>query len=288
VTVVGTTADWIEIRQFRLARGRFLNDGDDAGRARVVVLGASAKTSLFPDTIEATGRTVWIDRTPFEVIGVLEPKGVSIDGRATEDDRIFVPLQTAMRRLFNIDYIRTVYLEGVDASVLDQAEADAAALLRARHDITPGAADDFDIQNQRVLLETELATQASFRRLIAGLGLLALFVGGSGILSLMLLSVRERRHEIGLRIAVGARRCDIAVQFLAESLLLALTGGIAGITLGALAARVVARFSTWPAALSIEVIATAAAAAVITGTISGVLPAWRAASLDPVVGLRAQ
>lgn len=288
VTVVGTTSDWIAIRAFRLASGRFIDDGDDAGRARVVVLGASAKASLFPDTLDAAGRTIRIDRTPFEVIGVLEPKGVSIDGRATEDDRIFVPLQTAMRRLFNIDYIKTIYLEGLDADVLDRAETDAADLLRARHDIGAGDEDDFVIQNQRVLLETELAAQASFRRLIIGLGVLALIAGGSGILALMLLSVRERRREIGLRIAVGARRRDIAMQFLGESLLLAFTGGIAGITLGALASRLIATFSTWPATTSPQAIITAGAAALLTGTLSGVPPAWRAASLDPVEGLTAE
>lgn len=286
VTVVGTTADWIEIRRFPLDEGRFFSEGDDLGRARVVVLGATAKTSLFPDTVPATGRTIRIGRIPFVVVGVLAPKGLSIDGRATEDDRVFVPLQTALRRLFNIDYIKNIYLEGLDPSVMGVAESDVSAVLRARHDIEPDETDDFAIQNQRVLLETELATQASFGRLIAGLGFLALVVGGSGILSLMLLSVRERRHEIGLRVAVGARRRDIAVQFLAESLMLASAGGIAGITLGALVAVLVAALSPWPAMLSSGAIGIAAAAAIGTGTISGVLPAWRAASLDPIAALQ--
>jgi putative ABC transport system permease protein len=288
VTVVGITADGLEIRRFRLDRGRFFTDADDRNRVRVVVLGATARTALFPDTGTAVGRTIRLGRVPFEVVGVLVSRGLSPDGRATEDDRVYIPLQTAMRRVFNIDYIKSIYLEGLDPSLMAVAEFDAGAVLRARHDIAPGEADDFAIQNQRVLLDAELATQTSFRRLIAGLGFLALVVGGSGIMSLMLLSVRERRHEIGLRVAVGARRRDIALQFLAESLLLAAAGGIMGIAIGALAAVTVSRFSTWPVEPGIEPVAISVGAAFLTGTISGVLPAWRAASLDPIAALEAR
>ncbi|MGH7561488.1 MAG: ABC transporter permease, partial [Gemmatimonadales bacterium] len=231
-TVVGTTPEWRVIRQFPLAEGRFFTHEETEGLARVAVLGASVRTALSPDAQEVIGRTVRIGRVPFRIVGVLASKGMSVDGFATEDDRILVPLPTALRRLFNIEYLKFVYLEAVSPARMAEAQADAGAILRARHAGTKTEGDDFAIRNQRVLLEAELATRASFRRLIMGLGFLALLVGGVGILSIMHLSVRERRSEIGLRVAVGARRLDIAVQFVAEALLLAGAGGALGLGLG--------------------------------------------------------
>jgi putative ABC transport system permease protein len=285
-TVLGTTTDWQRIRQFPIAEGRFFTPGENQSRERVAVLGWAVRAALFPDSVRPVGRTIRVGRVPFEVVGVLAAKGVSIDGSATEDDRIIVPLETAQRRLFNAEYLKTIFLEVRAASAMEDAEAEVAAILRERHDIPPGAKDDFSIQNQRALLEAELATQASFRRLIVGLGFLSLLVGGVGILSIMLLSVRERRPEIGLRVAVGARRPDIAAQFLAEAVLLAAGGGAAGVVAGLGAAELVASVTSWEARVTGKALLAAIGSVAAIGLCFGVYPAWRAASVDPIEALQ--
>ncbi len=286
-TVLGTTPEWREIRQFALAEGRFFTQAENLARDRVAVLGWAARVNLFPDSMPPVGRIIRIGWVPFEVVGVLASKGVSVDGTATEDDRIIVPIATALRRLFNTEYLKVIYLEVGAASAMAEAQREVAAILRERHDIARGASDDFLIENQRALLAAELATQASFRRLIAGLGFLSLLVGGVGILSIMLLSARERRPEIGLRVAVGARRPDIAVQFLAEAVLLAAAGGAVGILVGVGAAELVSAVTAWETRVSGRTLLVATLSVAAIGVGFGVYPAWRAASLDPIAALQA-
>jgi putative ABC transport system permease protein len=287
-TVIGTTPEWPVIRQFPLERGRFFDSSDDLLRRRVAVLGAAARTNLFPDSIDPIGRTIRIGRVPFEVVGVLASKGISADGNATEDDRIIVPLETALHRLFRQEYIKTIYLEAASASLLADAERDAAAILRARHELSPRERDDFDIQNQRVVMAAELAARTSFQRSIMGLGFLSLLIGGVGILSVMLLSIRERRAEIGLRVALGARATDIVTQFLAEATMLAGLGGVVGVALGVALLSLVAATTQWDTELSSSALVIAGASAFLIGIGCGVFPAWKAATLDPVEALRTE
>ena len=285
-TVLGTTPEWQQIRQFPLAEGRFFTEEENRARDRVAVLGWATRTNLFPDSVKPVGSTIRIGRVPFEVVGVLASKGMSVDGSATEDDRIIVPLETALRRLFNIEYLKVIFLEIEASSSMTDTQEEVAAILRERHDIPRGGSDDFSVQNQRVPLAAELATQASFQRLIMGLGFLSLLVGGVGILSIMMLSIRERRPEIGLRVAVGARRPDIAVQFLAEAMLLATAGGAAGILVGVGAAELVSSVTAWEARMSGRTLLVAIGSVAAIGLCFGVYPAWRAASLDPIEALQ--
>jgi putative ABC transport system permease protein len=287
-TVIGTTPEWQQIRQFPVVRGRFFTHAENDRRERVAVIGSRARDHLFPDSADPLGTTLRLGRVPFEVIGVLASKGVSVDGNASEDDRIIVPLETALRRLFNLDYLQMIYIEAASSAVMPEAEEEAAAILRVRHDLPEGGRDDFVIQNQRALLAAQLATQTSFQRLIVGLGFLSLIVGGVGILSIMLLSIRERREEIGLRIAVGAKRLDILAQFLTEALILASAGGALGVLLGLGLAAIVSATTSWHATVSEATLAIAVASALAIGLCSGVFPAWRAATLDPIFALRAE
>jgi putative ABC transport system permease protein len=287
-TIIGTTPQWRVIRQFSLSAGRFFTDDENASRQRVAVIGSDVRKNLFPDSVHPIGRMIRIGSVPFEVVGVLASKGISVDGNASEDDRIIIPLETALNRLFNVDYLQMIYLEAATSAAMSQAQEDAAAILRVRHDLPVGERDDFVIQNQRVLLEAQLATQTSFQQLIMGLGFLSLVVGGVGILSIMLLSVHERRREIGLRVAVGARRPDIGLQFIAEALILACVGGALGILLGVTLASIVSSTTTWAARVSETTLVVALTSAAAIGLIFGGLPAWRAAALDPIRALQAE
>jgi len=287
-TIIGTTPQWREIRQFPLSAGRFFTEDENSSRQRVAVIGSDVRKNLLPDTVDPLGRMIRIGRVPFEVVGVLASKGISVDGNASEDDRIIIPLETALNRLFNLDYLQMIYLEVATPAVMSDAQEDAAAILRVRHDVAEGGPDDFVIQNQRVLLQAQLATQTSFQRLIMGLGFVSLIVGGVGILSIMLLSVRERRREIGLRVAVGARRPDIAAQFIAEALILAGSGGALGILLGTGLASIISSTTSWAARVSEGTLLVAILSAGGIGLLFGVFPAWRAATLDPIRALQAE
>jgi putative ABC transport system permease protein len=286
ITVVGTTPEWQDARRFELAAGRFFTAAENEARARVAVLGMAARTRLFPDTVDPVGRTIRIGTALFTVAGVLAAKGMSASGTATEDDRIVIPIGTAMRRVLSVDRLTMIVLEASSSSALSTAADEAAAILRVRHGLPPGARDDFAIESQRALLSARLESDASFRWLLAGLGLVSLLVAGVGILSVMLLAVRERRGEIGLRRAVGARPSDVLLQFLAEALAIAGGGVVVGVPVGAAAALVISAATSWEARVSAGVLGVSIAAAILTGTCAGVLPAWRAAGLDPVDALR--
>jgi putative ABC transport system permease protein len=281
VNVVGTTPEWRDIREFPLQSGRFFTAAENDACERVAVLGSSVARSLFGDSVPPLGRLFRIGRTPFRVIGVLRSRGLSAAGGSIEDDWVVVPLKSAQRRLFNDDQIARIYLAASSPAVMSRAELDAASILQARHPQLEAV-----VQNQQVVLEAELTAQHSFRRLIRGLAALSLLVGAAGIMSIMLLTVRERRAEIGLRLAVGARRSDIVAQFLLEAVLLAASGGVVGLLAGTAAARATSSLTTWQAQITWAALAAAGLSAVVTGVASGVLPARRASRLDPVDALR--
>lgn len=285
-TVRGTTPEYSLIRDFPTSVGRFFSGEENRAGMRVAVLGSVVAERLFPDS-DPIGQVVRIGRVPFEVVGVLIEKGISVDGSAQEDNQVIVPINTALRRVFNADFLKMIYLEVTGPTLMDEAEQEVAAILRERHRLARyDRDDDFRIQNQRVIMNAELATVASFRRLITGMGAVALAVGGVGILSIMLLSVRERRSEIGLRVAVGARRRDVWVQFLIEATVLGAAGGLLGLVLGIGSSSVVSAVTDWTAVVTPPSIALAVSAALAIGLVFGVYPAFRAASWDPIEALR--
>jgi putative ABC transport system permease protein len=188
-TVRGTTHEYSVIRDFPTSNGRFFTAEEDRAGLRVAVLGSVIAERLFPAS-DPIGQVIRIGRVPFEVVGVLIEKGMSVDGAAQEDDQVIVPINAALRRVFNADFLKMIYLEVTSPTLMDEAEQEVGAILRERHRLERyGRPDDFRIQNQRVIMDAELATVASFRTMITGMGAVALAVGGVGILSIMLLDL---------------------------------------------------------------------------------------------------
>ena len=238
------------------------------------------------DGANPIGLRIRIGRVPFEVVGVTVPKGMDANG-VDQDDLIIVPLATAMRRLFNVTHIQTIYVRARDAESLNAAEMEIRQLLRQRHRLRDKP-DDFTIQNQATLVETERETTRSMTFLIGSVAGISLMVGGIGILAVMLISVRERTGEIGLRRAVGARRSDIRTQFLLESGLLAGVGGLLGVLASMGTGLGVSWLGYWDTVISWDAAAVGFAFSVSVGIVFGIYPAMRAAALEPIEALRAE
>jgi putative ABC transport system permease protein len=251
----------------------------------MAILGASVAANLFEGS-DPTGTRVRIDRVPFEIVGVAAAKGLDMNG-IDQDDVVYVPLATAMRRLMNQTHLSAVYAQATATDTLRSAEDEIRELLRRRHRLGD-APDDFTIKNQATLLAAHEETTRSMTLLIGSAAVITLAVGGVGILAVMLMSVGERRREIGLRRALGARRRDILAQFVVESALLSGAGGALGAAFGAGISVMLPFLLETPAAPSWPVGAAALALSVALGVASGVYPALRASSLEPTEALRSK
>jgi len=224
----------------------------------------------------------------FEVIGVMEPKGVDLNG-VDQDDQIFIPIRTALRRLFNITYINTINIETLSKEKMTVTVGEVREVLRERHRLNKQSKpDDFTIQNQADLIETQRETTETFTMLIGSIAAVSLLVGGIGILAIMLMSVRERTNEIGLRMAVGAGRKDILVQFLLEAAALGLGGGAIGVAAGIAGAALVNAATKWPSSISTPSVILAFSFSLAIGLFFGVYPARKASRLNPIEALRSE
>lgn len=283
-TVRGTTPVFLSVRRFQIGEGRFFDEEDDRSARRVAVLGARVADNLF-DGPSPIGQEIRIRGVPFDTIGVLQAKGTTADG-ADQDNQILVPARTASRRIFNSTWLATVYVSVRAPEQMNDAEADIRRLLRARHRRgLESSTDDFAIQNTAKIRSVQQEMTESLSRYATGLAAIALLVGGIGILALMLLSVRERTPEIGLRMAVGAQPRDILIQFLVEAGVLALAGWTTGIGVGAVAAVTVALGTTWTMGIPVPAILVSFAMAVIIGLGFGAVPARSAARIPPIQAL---
>jgi putative ABC transport system permease protein len=284
--VLGTTPDFSGIRNFRPDTGRFFTDEEVKGAMRVAVLGRTAAANLFADA-DPLGETVRIKNVPFEVIGVLEEKGVNAIGQ-DDDDLILVPVTTVMRRVMNVSHVNDVYIEAKSGAVMEQAVREIAEVLRERHRIRPGREDDFSVQNQTDILKAEEETASTFTMLLGSIAAVSLVVGGVGILAVMLISIRERIREIGVRRALGARKRDILHQFLLEALVLSIAGGTLGVALGIGSSFVVGRLTAMPTSVSALSVLVAFLFSSAVGLFFGIYPAKRASELDPIAALRSE
>lgn len=281
--MLGTTLDYPAVRRFQIQRGRFFDADDNREARRVVVLGARVAESLFDD--DPVGEQVRIRRVPFDVIGVLAPKGALADG--DEDNQVLVPIRTALRRVVNSTWLSSVFVSvrGGDPQNFRDAESAIGALLRQRHRVGSEGQPDFEVQNAARFLTMQRQAADALGDMTAGLGGIALVVGGTGIMALMLLSVKERTSEIGLRLAVGATSRDILVQFLLESMILALGGWSAGILIGATGATIVAVSTEWPIGVPVQSVVVSLGMAITIGLGFGAIPARRAATIPPMRAL---
>ncbi len=281
--VSGVTPQFPEVRNFHPVAGSFITEEDMRRRARVAVLGQTVARQLFGDG-DPVGQQVKIRGVTFTVIGLMEPKGAT--GFMDRDDVVFIPLSTAQRRLFGVDYVRSIYVQVASPAAMEAAQSDVAALLRRRHRLGPTQEDDFTIRSQADVLQAITGVSRTMTFLLGGIAAVSLIVGGIGIMNIMLVSVTERTREIGIRKAVGARTQDILTQFLVESVLLSVSGGLVGILVGALGSRLVTRLAGWATLLSLQAVVLAFAFAVAVGVFFGLYPAQRAARLDPIEALR--
>ena len=230
-TLVGLEPDGFAICKLIPDQGGIYSEAEERSRRRVAVFAPTAARNAF-EGMNPIGQAVRLGRQPFRVIGLTAPKGTDLNG-TDQDDKVFVPLQTAMRRLVNVDYLDTIFAQAVDGVPLPVAEAEIRAALHRRHRLGERA-DDFSVFNQLDLIRLQTETARSLTLLIGSVAALAWMVGGVGILAVMLMSVRERRSEIGLRRALGARAGDVRYQFVFEAVLLASLGALSGLTVGLL------------------------------------------------------
>jgi len=288
--VSGVTPEFESVRSYGLLEGEFINDEHVNGRASVALIGPEVADKLFDRRDFITGETIRIDGQPFRVIGVLEPKGGGSFG--SQDNVVLVPISTARARLINRerDHVDVIYAQAIDATSVPIAREEIAQILRTRHRTKLGA-DDFTVFTQEDFLSVAGTITNVFTIFLGGIAAISLLVGGIGIMNIMLVSVTERTKEIGLRKAVGARKMDILIQFLTESILLSLFGGIVGIIFGWIISAVVGRIAAasgtpFQPSVGLDAILLATLFSTAVGLFFGIYPANRAASLEPVEALR--
>ncbi|MFZ2361401.1 MAG: ABC transporter permease [Anaerolineae bacterium] len=288
LTINGVTADYAAVRNWDLARGRFLTDEDNEDLAMVVVLGQTAVEDLFGSTlVNPVGQTVRINRQNYTVVGVLESKGQS--GFGNQDSVAMIPLRTAQLKLggAGTQTISQINLQVASAAEMDLAQAQVTAILRTRRGLSASQDADFTVQNQADIVSTISETTGTFTTLLGSIAAISLLVGGIGIMNIMLVSVTERTREVGLRKAVGAKRGDILLQFLAEAIVLSVLGGLIGVALGIGGAQVITPLLGYSQALvTPQSVALALAVSLGIGIFFGLYPANRAAALNPIDALR--
>ncbi|MGA9164682.1 MAG: ABC transporter permease [Thiobacillus sp.] len=288
-SVFGTTPDYVLVRNWPMASGGFFSEADVRSGARVAVIGQVVARELFGDE-DPIGKIIRIKQAPFEVIGVLAAKGQSLDGR-DQDDTVMVPISSAQQKIFSNSLrnrARFIMAQALSAKSMDAAESAITNVLRSRHRIGVGQEDDFSVRNLTALAEAAAATTRIMSILLGTIAAISLVVGGIGIMNIMLVSVTERTREIGIRMAIGARRRDVLWQFLIEALTLSLIGCGIGLLLGVGGAWLVGSLADLPVAVTPTSVLLAVGVSFLIGVFFGFYPARRAAGLDPIEALRSQ
>jgi putative ABC transport system permease protein len=279
--ILGESQDYPQIRNWNMASGSMFSDQDVRSVAKVAVLGQTVVDQLFPRE-NPVGETIRVRDIPFKIVGVLEPKGFNLFGQ-DQDDTVIIPYTSHMKRVDHRTFVNSIQVEAATAKTISTVQQEINNLLAGRHhSIEP----DFTVRTQLELAQASTATAKIMADLLIIIASVALFVGGIGIMNIMLVSVTERTREIGIRMAVGGRAYDILIQFLVEAVTLSAFGGLVGIALGMIASHLVSYFTSWPILTPPVWIGIASVSSAVVGVISGFYPAWKASKLDPIDALR--
>ncbi|MDB4905416.1 MAG: multidrug transporter substrate-binding protein [Gemmatimonadetes bacterium] len=280
----GVAVDYLSIRNWEVASGALFTDDDVQGKRTVAVLGNTVAKNLFPNG-DAVGAQVRLGKTPFTVVGVMAPKGQTASG-SDQDDVVLVPYTTAQSRLSGFSFIGQILASTASSKDLAAAQEEIRAIMRESHGVSNGAADDFTVRDQTAIASAATSTTSVMTSLLAAIASISLIVGGIGIMNIMLVSVTERTREIGIRMAIGARGSDVMTQFLVESVVMCVLGGLVGLLVGVGGSAVVSHFAGWKTSTPMSAVAIAVGFSAAVGVFFGFYPARKAAALDPIQALR--
>lgn len=286
-TVAGTTASYLFIRNYEIIDGRNFIPVDIKNSTKVAIIGNTVATELFGD-MDPINKTMRIGNVPFKIIGLLKPKGESGMGM-DQDDLVFIPITTAQKKVFGTDFpgsVKMINVKAISDEALPIAESDITDILRRRHNIGKNQEDDFEIRNLAEMQETIKSSARTMSLLLGAIASVSLLVGGIGIMNIMLVSVTERTKEIGIRMAIGAKASDIRIQFLIESFLLSIIGGLIGVAVGVFGAKLLQIFAGMSISISSFSILLSLGFSGAIGVIFGYYPAYKASLLNPIDALR--
>ena len=282
--IIGVYPQYAEIRKITLTDGAFISQRDVDNISKIAVIGPQAAAELFGEDSSPVGQSIRVNNQVLRIIGLTTSKGGS--GFNNADDAVYVPLTTAQKQLFGVNYLSTIAVEAKNEDLMTEAQNQIGYLLLARHKLTDPADADFVIFSQNDILNTVSQVTGTFTALLGGIAAISLLVGGIGIMNIMLVTVTERTREIGLRKALGAKKRTVTTQFLVESIILTVAGGIIGMTIGILISLVLSKIINFPFTISVESIALAIGVSGGIGVIFGWYPARKAANLQPIEALR--
>jgi putative ABC transport system permease protein len=284
-SVYGTNIEYFNVRKIKVASGRAFNDREIKTMAKVCLIGKTVVTNLFGENVDPIGQTLRFKSIPFKIIGVLSEKGQNTFGQ-DQDDLLIAPYTTVQRRILAITWIQGIYMSAVDEKSSTKLVTEVSEILRKRHKIKAGDEDDFRVMAQSELLNTFTSVSNILTILLGVIAGISLLVGGIGIMNIMYVSVTERTREIGLRMSVGGRGKDILMQFLIESMMLSIFGGLIGIAVGILAASAVSSVMNWPVVVTTQSLVLSFVVCSAIGIFFGWYPAKKAAGLNPIDALR--
>lgn len=284
-SIQGVSPDYLEIRKLSVKDGIVFSEQDVKSSAKVCLLGKTVVDNLFPNGESPLGKIIRFGKIPFQVIGVLTPKGQSNFGQ-DQDDIIIAPYTTVQKRVLSSIYFSQIYASAITESASDAAVTEATDILRTTHRLRTDEENDFQIRTQAELMTMLNSTSSMMTTLLTAVASISLVIGGIGIMNIMYVSVTERTREIGLRMSIGARGIDILLQFLIEAIMISITGGIIGVVLGVSAALIIPAALNWPTVISESSIVISFVVCAFTGIFFGYYPALKASGLDPIEALR--
>jgi putative ABC transport system permease protein len=284
-SVEGANVDLPVIRSWQMLYGSFFSEEDVRSTNKVLVLGANVSDQLFGEGVDPTDQPIRVRNHQFKILGVMARKGASGTGQ-NQDDQVFAPYTTVMKRLSGQQNLNRIYAASRTAEELNDAAAAITSALRVQHALEPGEPDDFMVQTLEDVVALRTQATSTMTSLLAGVAFVSLVVGGIGIMNIMLVSVTERTREIGLRLAIGARGSDVLFQFLIEAVVISLVGGAVGIGVGYGASELIGRANQWTTLIPPDAVATAVLFSAVVGIFFGFYPARKAAGLDPIEALR--